>query len=55
MLAPYPIANPCLSGRSRIEVATIEMESGDTLFLYTDGLPEAFDHKREAFGTERIE
>ena len=32
----------------------IQMEKGDTLFLYTDGVPEATDRKEQLFGTERM-
>ncbi len=32
----------------------LEMESGDRLFLYTDGVPEATDGNKELFGTERM-
>lgn len=37
------------------EVATLHLEPGDTLFLYTDGLPEAYNHDHEAFENDRIE
>lgn len=37
------------------EVATLKMEPGDTLFLYTDGLPEAYNRNRTAFEIDRIE
>lgn len=40
---------------AEFEVATMKVKPGDTLFLYTDGLPEAYDPNREAFETERIE
>ena len=32
-----------------------QLDSGDSLFLYTDGITEAFDAKDEAFGDERLE
>ena len=32
----------------------IQMEKGDTLFLYTDGVPEATDKNNQLFGTERM-
>ncbi len=32
----------------------IAFESGDTLFVYTDGLTEAMDSNREMFGPERL-
>jgi len=31
------------------------LESGDRLFLFTDGLTEAMDANRELFGRERVE
>ena len=33
---------------------TMQLEPGDTLFLYTDGLPEATNKQMEAFGTARM-
>lgn len=33
---------------------SINMESGDKLFLYTDGVPEATNSKNKLFGTERM-
>ena len=30
------------------------LEKGDTLFLYTDGVPEATNSTNELFGTERM-
>ena len=32
----------------------IQMKRGDTLFLYTDGVPEATDKNNQLFGTERM-
>ena len=32
----------------------IQMEPGDKLFLYTDGVPEATDKEKKMFGTERM-
>jgi len=37
-----------------ISAATVEIEAGDTLTLYTDGLPEATDRQGNAFGYERL-
>jgi len=37
------------------EVATVKLEPGDTIFLYTDGLPEAYNLEHVAFEIERIE
>ncbi|MCR4586537.1 MAG: serine/threonine-protein phosphatase [Lachnospiraceae bacterium] len=31
-----------------------EMKSGDVLFVYTDGVPEAMNHRREQFETDRM-
>ena len=36
------------------EPREIQLESGDTLVLYTDGVTEAFDPDRELFGEERL-
>ncbi len=33
---------------------TLQLEKNDVLFLYTDGLPEAIDRKKEQFGLERV-
>ena len=40
---------------AQFEVAVLKMEPGDTIFLYTDGLPEAYDPNQIAFETDRIE
>jgi sigma-B regulation protein RsbU (phosphoserine phosphatase) len=37
------------------EVSTLQLEPGDAIFLYTDGLPEANDPKHVLFETGRIE
>ncbi len=39
---------------SRYRPFTITLESGDTLFLYTDGVTEATDSKNELYGEERL-
>jgi sigma-B regulation protein RsbU (phosphoserine phosphatase) len=31
-----------------------QLEPGDTIFVYTDGVPEATDASNELFGTERM-
>lgn len=33
---------------------TLHLEKGDTLFVYTDGVPEAENEKQEQFGTDRL-
>ena len=33
---------------------SFEMEPGDALFVYTDGVPEATDANNELFGTDRM-
>ena len=35
--------------------ATVQLRTGDTLFLYTDGVNEAVDPNREFFGMKRLE
>ena len=35
--------------------ATVKLEIGDTLFLYTDGVTEAVNENKEFFGTQRLE
>ncbi len=37
------------------EEATVKMDEGDALFLYTDGVNEAVNNEGEFFGTERLE
>ncbi|WP_022777252.1 SpoIIE family protein phosphatase [Butyrivibrio sp. AE3009] len=32
----------------------LRLEKGDTIFVYTDGLPEGIDKEKEQFGTDRI-
>lgn len=39
---------------AQFQVATMKLEPGDTIFLYTDGLPEANDPKHVHFETGRI-
>jgi len=38
-----------------IETKTITFEEGDSIFLYTDGLTEAFNKAEEQFGEKRLE
>jgi sigma-B regulation protein RsbU (phosphoserine phosphatase) len=40
---------------AQFEVATLHVEPGDTIFLYTDGLTEAYNNNQVAFETGRIE
>ena len=32
----------------------IDLDAGDRLFVYTDGVPEAINEKKEAYGTDRL-
>jgi sigma-B regulation protein RsbU (phosphoserine phosphatase) len=32
----------------------LELHAGDTLFVYTDGVPEATNAKEELYGTDRM-
>lgn len=43
-----------LSTLAEYEHGTVEIESGDVLILYTDGLTEAMDSSDSEFGTERL-
>ncbi len=36
-------------------VSTVQLEPGDRIFQYTDGVPEATDSKEELYGMERLE
>jgi len=38
-----------------VESSSIELDPGDCLVLYTDGITEAMDHARELFGMERFD
>lgn len=40
---------------AQFDVASLKMEPNDTIFLYTDGLPEAYNPNHVAFETEGIE
>ncbi|MGK7895049.1 MAG: PP2C family protein-serine/threonine phosphatase, partial [Xenococcus sp. (in: cyanobacteria)] len=37
-----------------IDHTIVELNSGDGLVLYTDGIPEAFDIKKKQYGMERF-
>jgi sigma-B regulation protein RsbU (phosphoserine phosphatase) len=39
---------------ARFREHTFELHPGDTLFVYTDGVPEATNAKNELFGTDRM-
>jgi sigma-B regulation protein RsbU (phosphoserine phosphatase) len=43
-----------LSAGAGYEHETVDMDSGDVLVLYTDGLTEAMDKTGREFGTERL-
>ena len=42
------------SKKARYVTECLEMSDGDTLFLYTDGVNEAFDPDQEQYGQERL-
>ena len=44
-----------LNGDWAYETASIRLAPGDTLYLYTDGITEAFNPANEAFGRQRLE
>jgi phosphoserine phosphatase RsbU/P len=39
---------------AQIEQVTVPLVKGERFFIYTDGLIEAFDSKRDSYGTERL-
>ena len=50
---PHGLAMGAVAG-SRYRDAAWRLESGDMLFLYTDGVPEANNSAQELFGTDRM-
>ncbi|MCX6157960.1 MAG: SpoIIE family protein phosphatase [Ignavibacteriae bacterium] len=40
---------------NNIEEVTMELKEGDVYFMYSDGVSEAMDEKRELFGSENVE
>ncbi len=52
-----PLGDPAVAVIEDIdyEEATVRLHRGDALFLYTDGVTEAFDPAGTAFGEERLE
>jgi phosphoserine phosphatase RsbU/P len=44
-----------LSADWEYETATVQLAPGETLFLYTDGITEAFNPANEAFARPRLE
>jgi sigma-B regulation protein RsbU (phosphoserine phosphatase) len=38
----------------RFREHSFELHPGDSLFVYTDGVPEATDEDNQAFGTDRM-
>ena len=38
----------------KFKAGTISLQPGDTVFCYTDGVPEATDGEEKLFGTERM-
>ncbi len=39
----------------RYREGNLQLEPGDRIFLYTDGIPEATDGKNEMYGSSRLE
>src|ERR1041384_6059734 len=54
MLADRPGTVVGIQPQLSFEQREIQLEPGDTLFLYTDGVTEAFDPARECFGEDRL-
>jgi sigma-B regulation protein RsbU (phosphoserine phosphatase) len=38
----------------KFSVENLKLESGDTLILYTDGVPDAVNSRNEEYGTSRL-
>ncbi len=38
-----------------LKVVEVELEKGDVLFIYSDGIPEAWRNKKEIYGLERLQ
>jgi predicted permease len=60
--APYPIEELTVGGTvvgmfpdMEYEEATVELDSGDVLLVFTDGVPEAHNPENEEFGEERLQ
>ena len=54
---PYKVrAGFVLAGMEnmRYREGTVQLESGDRVFLYTDGVPEATNGANELYGSERL-
>jgi len=45
----------CVLGEFAYEAATLTLQPGDGLFLFTDGVSEAADDNRALFGEERLD
>jgi sigma-B regulation protein RsbU (phosphoserine phosphatase) len=46
---------PAIIMKSTYEEQTIDIDSGDRIYLYSDGIPEAHEPQGEQFGTERLQ
>jgi len=51
--APYRRGDR-FDGKVQCPSESLQLESGDTFVLYTDGITEAINSKREDFGRERL-
>jgi phosphoserine phosphatase RsbU/P len=50
-VASYPLG---IDDAERFDESTVQLERGDTVLLYTDGITEARDEQRDLFGAERL-
>src|SRR5206468_5583399 len=53
LLADRPGTVVGIQANLTFEPRELQLEPGDSLFLYTDGVTEAFDVERQCFGEER--
>jgi phosphoserine phosphatase RsbU/P len=46
---------PGLFATSSYETLTLQLQPGDSVLFCTDGITDAFDHKEDQFGIERLQ
>ena len=54
-LDPPPALALCLKDDFQYEIGEVSLGSGDSIFVYSDGVNEAVNEARDEFGVERIQ